>query len=277
MRIALCQSHVSFGDVEANLGRIEAALEKAQAESADVLCMPETFLQGYFQSREEAWENSVALDSSAFAGILERTARFEPMLLFGLNERRGDKLYNTVVVVERGRPVGSYSKANLVYDYFEPGAEFPVFEKAGVKFGVIICKDSSYLEPSLIAAMRAAQVIFSPHFNHIAYDAVEDHTRRVRAHHVARATETQCFVCKTNVVVTESEGTAAFGRAGVGVGDSFIVSPDGRFVVEAGRLVEALLVYDIAPEALPEERRWDEPNPAAARALAREYLRRVEA
>ena len=276
MRVALCQSHVSFGDVEANLGRVQAALGKAQAAAADVLCMPESFLQGYFRTREAAWENSVDLESDAFARVLDRLSPFEPMVLFGLNERRGAKLYNTVVVVDKGRLVGRYCKVNLVYDYFEPGSEFPVFERAGVRFGVIICKDSSFIEPALIAAMRGAQVIFSPHFNHIAYDGVESHTRRVRAHHVARASETQCFVCKTNVVVSERQGVEAFGREGVGVGDSFIVDPEGRFVAEAGLHREAFLVYDISPDDLPEGRRWDEPNPAAARALAGEYLRRAQ-
>ena len=277
MRVALYQGSVSFGDVDANLGRIEEALAKAEAEKADVLCMPETFLQGYFSTREGAWENSIDLEGESFAGILKRLAGFEPMLLLGLNERRGDKLYNTVVVVERGRYVGRYSKSNLVYSYFEPGVEFPVFEKAGVKFGIIICKDSSHVEPALIEAMRGAQVIFSPHFNFIGYEGVDGHTRRVRAHHVARATDTGTFVCRSNVTVPESQGAQNFGHPGVGVGDSFVVNPMGRFVVEAGILTETMLFYDIPQDELGgDDRRFRGALPAAAEQLAEEYRKVAE-
>ena len=274
MRVALYQGRVSFGDMEANLRRTEEALDKAEAQEADVLCMPESFLQGYFPNREQAWAHSIDLQSDAFLGICERLARGKTMVLLGLNERRGDKLYNTVVVMDRGQYVGRYAKNYLVHDYFERGGDFPVFEKAGVKFGIIICADSSAIEPALIPAMRGAQVIFSPHFNYIPYDGVHDHYVRVRSNHVARAMETACFVCRSNVIVPESQGVTVFDRKkpGVGVGDSFVVNPKGQFVLEAGILTEKLLVYDIPGDQLAgNQRRFHRVSAAIVEQLSAEY------
>jgi predicted amidohydrolase len=147
-----------------------------------------------------------------------------------------------------------------------------------VAFGIIICADSSSIEPALIAAMRGAQVIFSPHFNYIPYPNVHDHTRRVRASHVARAMETEAFVCKANVVVPESQGVqvfTAFGP-GVGVGDSFVVSPWGEFVAEAGLFTETTLVYDIPRDRLAgPKRRFHRVSPAMVEQLYVEYRRIV--
>ena len=127
--IAAFQGPVVFEDPEANLKSIEEATAQAQDAGASIVCFPETFLHGYFPSEERARENSVALDGPEFEAILGRLATFEPTILFGLNELRGDDLYNTEVVVEKGKLVGRYSKNYLVYNYFRRGHEFPVFER----------------------------------------------------------------------------------------------------------------------------------------------------
>ncbi|MDA1143241.1 MAG: carbon-nitrogen hydrolase family protein [Planctomycetota bacterium] len=272
MKIAACQTPVVFGDTEANLQVVLKALERSQDAGVDVLCMPETFLQGYFNNREDARKNSVSLDSDEFADMCERFGQFSPTLLLGLNELRGERLFNTVVVIEGGELVGRYSKNYLVFNYFCRGDEFPVFEKNGVTYGIIICADSSYMEPARIESMRGAQIIFSPHFNYIQHDGVDRHTRLVRNQHVARAVENEVFVVKTNVVVPESSGTSVFGYAGLGVGDSFILAPDGRPVAEAGLFTESLLIYDVPPEALAGKRRkFHRASQAVIDQLCKEY------
>ena len=191
-RVAAFQGRIKERDPEASLYRICEALEWADERSAHVLRMPESYLQGYFTDREEAWKNSLDLEGSEFADVCSRVSSYKATLLLGLNERRGEDLYNTVVVIERGRLVGKYSKNYLVHKYFERGLEFPVFERDGVKYAIIICADSSHVEPARIEAMRGAQVIFSPHFNRMPHDKVDHHLRRVRSHHVARAVENGC-------------------------------------------------------------------------------------
>ena len=237
-RVAAFQGRIQERDPEASLEATCNALSWADEWDAHVLCMPETYLQGYFDTFEEAWENSVDLESSEFADVCARVERYNATLILGLNERRGEELYNTSVVIEQGRLLGKYSKSYLVRNYFTPGEEFPVFQRDGVTFGIIICADSSPMEPSRILAMRGAQVIFSPHFNRMAHENIYHHLRRVRSHHIARASENRCWVVRSNVIWPHDEKH-------VGMGDSFIVDPIGQFVCEAGVLTETILFHAI--------------------------------
>ncbi|NCO41408.1 MAG: carbon-nitrogen hydrolase family protein [Armatimonadetes bacterium CG_4_10_14_3_um_filter_66_18] len=276
MKIAAYQGPVVFGDAEANLQATLDSLESAEAAGASVLCMPETFLHGYFPTQEQALANSVELAGDEFAALLERVRGYSPTLILGLNELRGDKLYNTAVVIERGKLLGRYSKNYLVYEYFERGHEFPVFERDGVTFGVIICADSSFMEPARIETMRGAQILFSPHFNYIGYDGVEDHTWRVRQHHIALAVKNDVYVVRANVTVPESVGEPIFGRKGVGVGDSFILNRCGRVLVAAGLFTHTLLVCEV-PEAdlASGQRPFHRVDAEIARQLAEEYAKVV--
>src|SRR5206468_2458774 len=135
--------------------------------------------------------------------------------------------------IERGRLVGKYSKNFPIFAYFQRGHEFPVFEKRGIKYAVAICADTSYTEALRIMAMRGARIVFTPHFNYIGHEGLDDHTRRVRNHHVAIALDNDVFVARSNVVVPESQGEPIFGYKGVGVGDAFILDRRGRALAEA--------------------------------------------
>lgn len=153
----------------------------------------------------------------------------------------------------------------LVYEYFKRGLEFPVFERAEVKYGIIICADSSNVEPARIEAMRGAQVIFSPHFNRISYPEVDHHFRRVRSHHVARAVENRCWVVRSNVI------WPADGKK-LGLGDSFILNELGELVSQAGVLTETILFYAIPKERLAMGKRsWDRSHPQIFQTLYSEY------
>lgn len=242
-RVAAFQGPIDERDPQASLARTIDALKWAHERDAHVLCMPETYLQGYFRERRDAWENSIDLESSEFADICSRVGEYSPTLLLGLNERRGEDLYNTVVAIEGGKLIGRYSKNYVCFDYFRPGLEFPVFERAGVKYGIIICWDSSFVEPARIEAMRGAQVIFSPHFNRMEHDKVDHHYRRVRRHHVARAIENGCWMVRSNVIC-RNDGQR------VGLGDSFIVNEVGEFVCEGGILTETMLFHAIPKDRL---------------------------
>ena len=88
-RVASFQGPIEERNPEASLERTCEALRWADERDAHVLCMPETYLQGYFSTREEAWEHSIDLESSEFAEVCERVGRFEATVLLGLNERRG--------------------------------------------------------------------------------------------------------------------------------------------------------------------------------------------
>jgi predicted amidohydrolase len=183
------------GDFEANLRTVIHGLELAADARVQILSFPESFLNGYFRKREDAEKHSFAIDSPTMRTVLERTARFDMVFMVGFNERRGARIANTVAVIERGKILGTYSKA-FPGMYFEPGRNFPIFEKHGLKFGLVICADGGYIEPARILALKGAQVIFAPHFNFVN-DPLE-HYQTVRSDHTARAIENGVYFVRGN-------------------------------------------------------------------------------
>jgi predicted amidohydrolase len=273
MKIAVFQGPVVFGDAEKNLATTERALQDAESRGAEILAMPETFLHGFYSPQKFEPRYAVDLQGAEFRRIQERFRSYECTLLLGLNERRGSNVMNTVVVLERGTLLGTYSKTYAYLSYETRGDQFPIFERRGIKFGIAICADTSYIEPARILAMKGAQILFTPHFNYIDYQHVADHTTEVRNHHVAMAIDNGVYVARSNVVVPESAGTEPLGYAGVGVGDSLILDRRGRVLAEAGISRQALLVADLPDDDLRQggPRRWRYTSPAIAQALYDQY------
>jgi len=217
MRIGHYQCVCRQGDFDANLATVIKGLELAIEARLDVVSFPEAMLTGYFAKEADARAHAVALDSPEMRRLLERTAPLDIMFLVGFTEQHEGRLHDTVAVIERGKLVGYYRKAMPIFPYLAPGREFPVFEKRGLTFGIVICADGGYIEPVRILALKGARVIFAPHYNFVG-DPV-DHYQMVRNDHVARAIENGVYFVRGNNVVS---GTAleGLGPLGFGYGDS---------------------------------------------------------
>jgi predicted amidohydrolase len=249
VRIAARQGRCVDGDPAANLEAAHRAIDAAGEEGADFLCLPEAFLSGY-GSREIVERGALSLDDHRLAELGTAAASWNLVLLVGLSERlaNGD-LGNTVAIYEQGARLGIYRKTMLTgsdaremrycRDY-----DLPVFEARGVTFGCIICHDSSFVEPAAVLAYKGAQVIFSPHYNAIAAETMDEHRIRVRNNHIGLAALLGVYVVRANVVGKDSirEGT-------LGYGDSAIFDPNGVPIAEAGLFRERLIVADVDPQA----------------------------
>lgn len=245
-----------------NLKTVIHGLKLTCEAKLDIVSFPESFLTGYFRDEKEARVNCFAVDSPEMNKVLEETAHFKILFMVGFNELRDGKLYNTVVVIENGIILGSYSKAFPIFDYFTPGRVFTVFEKNGLRFGVIICADGEYIEPARILALKGARVIFAPYYNCVT-DPV-GHYQRVRNDQVARAIENRVyFVCGNNVIPKKDEMLC------YGYGDSRILDPNGETVASAGLYDEYLKVYnlDLSRKYIYEKDRWFESSLKSATAL----------
>jgi len=245
MRIAHCQLESKLGDFDANLGKVVKGLERADKERAQIVSFPECFLTGYPDREEVVRKSAFALDAPHMMKLLDRTARFEATYIVGFNELRGKDLYNTAVVVQKGHILGTYSKCSAYMKFHKQGREFPVFERDGVKFGVIICSDGGYIEPARILALKGARIIFAPHYNYIGAKGLIAHFMHVRADHTARAVENAVWFVRGNNVVLEKDAGLSFD--GVGYGDSYVVDPFGEIVVRSRRHREDFIVADIDP------------------------------
>jgi predicted amidohydrolase len=249
MKIGHCQYETKTGDFEGNLAKVVRGLERAQREGVEIVCFPECFLTGYPNHEDLARKYAFAADSPQMLRVLDSTSRFEPTLIVGFNEARGRDLYNTALVAHKGHLLGTYSKCFAYQPFHKQGREFSVFERQGLKFGIVICADGGYVEPARILALKGARVIFSPHFNYISARHLIGHFQHVRADHVARAVENHIyFVRGNNVVLNKDESIT--GYDGIGYGDSYIVDPYGEMLVRSRRHVEDFIAADIDVSAV---------------------------
>ena len=241
VRIGHYQCVCQQGDFEANLNKVIEGLELASDAKLDIVSFPESFLTGYFPSEEDARANSFSVDSPQMRRVLQATARFEPLFMAGFNELRSGELWNTVAVIERGKLLGRYSKAMPIHRYFKPGRDFPVFEKNGLKFGIVICADGGYIEPTRILALKGARLVFAPHFNFVSRPV--RHYEMVRNDHIARAVENGVYFLRANNAVPD-RNLKGSNYEGYGYGDSYLLNPNGQIVAGAGLYHEYLMIYN---------------------------------
>lgn len=143
------------------LSVIQATAARAAEDGADIVCFPEGFLNGYTRERREAEARAVTFGSTKFAAMLDSLKNCLPVLIIGVIEERAGLLYNSAVVVERGRLVGTYRKRHPNEDCFEPGDELPVFDIAGMRVGIGICADArDYDDASRLASERVDVVVY---------------------------------------------------------------------------------------------------------------------
>jgi predicted amidohydrolase len=253
MRIAHCQFEPWCGDFDHNLARFEEGLQRAEAERADIVSFPECFLTGYPDTELGARAGAFAADSASMTRVLDVTSRHEPLAIVGFNEKRGDDLYNSAAVLHRGHLLGIYSKCSAYQKFHKQGRTFPVFEHKGVKFGVIICADGGYIEPTRILALKGARIIIAPHFNSIGASGLISHFMKVRADHAARAVENSVYFVRANNVVLDSKKSGLTHGESVGYGDSYIMDPGGEIVARSRRHVEDFIFADVDTSKGPDK------------------------
>lgn len=250
MKIGHYQLECAPGDVPANVDKVLNGLAEAHRESIEIISFPESFLTGYFSAESEARKCSFPIEGEEITTLLKRTAEFSPTWMVGFNELRDGQIFNTVFVATRGKLLGAYRKA-FPEPYFTPGRSFPVFERNGLKFGVVICADGGFIEPARILALQGARVIFAPHYNYIAPPDLINHFQTVRSDHIARAVENKVWFFRGNNVVSGYD--KAIGIEGVGYGESYLLDPRGEFVVRGVRHRECLIYTDIDVTHFPPE------------------------
>jgi len=163
---AIVQFRPILGNPEKNMRLIDQLIQPI--ENARLIVLPELASTGYnFKSKKEAFDLSEEIDNSTFVQFLTNISREKNThIVAGINERDGDKLYNTAVLVNKDGSVGKYRKAHLFVnekDIFEPGnLGFPVFELPGFTIGISICFDYLFPEIWRMMAQQGADIICHP-------------------------------------------------------------------------------------------------------------------
>ncbi len=249
--ISAYQGPCKDGDFAANLATTRAVIEEAKRRKSDFVVLPETFLSGY-DTVEHMRQGARPVDDPALQALVQESAGHGMVVLVGLARKTPEGIYNSELVIHAGKLLGVYDKAMLTGGDrktlgFLPGKAMPVFEAHGARFAVIICHDSSFPHPAMAARLKGAEILFSPHYNQIGRDRMDDHLRWTRNTHVSLACHMGMAVVRSNVVGVDPV-------RGLGYGGSVILSPQGEVLAEAKLFATELLTATITPEML--KRRW---------------------
>jgi NAD+ synthase (glutamine-hydrolysing) len=182
-------------DWEGNTQRLEAVLRQARSEDVDVLCCPELCLSGY--GCEDAFHSPdiASMSWRMLEKLLPETRGL--VVNFGLPIWHGGAVYNAVVLVVDGKPVGLVAKQHLAGDgiHYEPrwfkswpegvqvtwespqgplpmGDQTFDFQHDGrpLKLGFEICEDAWVADrPGGRLAGLAVDLILNPSASHFAF------------------------------------------------------------------------------------------------------------
>jgi len=162
--------------------------------------------------------------------------------------------YNTAAVIDAdGKYLGKYRKTHIPHCkpgfwekfYFRPGnLGYPVFETAYAKVGVYICYDRHFPEGARALGLAGAEIVFNPS---ATVAGLSEYLWKLEqpAHAVANG----YFIGAINRV-----GWEAPWKIGEFYGQSYFCDPRGRFVAEAPRDKDAVLVGDLNLDMIEEVR-----------------------
>ncbi|MHB0874782.1 MAG: carbon-nitrogen hydrolase family protein [Anaerolineae bacterium] len=246
IRIGTWQGPIVDNGLNRNLAKVREVIDQTKDLKLDFLCFPEVFLSGY--SAEAITESSVPLDCPPILEFITESSSHGTVILVGMSERRDDRIYNTQLVIHEGKLLGTYHKTILTgHDakYFATDLDLPVFDAKGIRFGVVICHDTSFVEPALYLRWRGARLLFTPHFNSIPPGGFPagnhsvsfwDHRTMVLNNQAALATLLKMVVVRSNVIIITPEH--------LGSGDSNIWNMDGERVAAGTPFVEGVVTAE---------------------------------
>ncbi len=236
MKIGFIQFAPVLGDVQATMKKLDELLPLSNG--VDLLVLPELCNSGYnFRSAEQAWATSEEIGDGDFVRYLESVCRARNChVVSGLNERDGEHLYNSAVLVGPQGYVGRYRKLHLFMnekDYFRPGDEgLPVFDIGSCKVGMLVCFDWIFPEPWRVLALKGANVVCHP--SNLVLPGLAQRGVPIRA------LSNRVYVVTANRIGTEGDLTFT--------GLSTIADPGGEVLVQASATDEAVSVAQMEVE-----------------------------
>lgn len=168
LRVACVQMAPEIGRKTANLEKSCGLIERAAAEGASLIVLPELCNTGYvFDSRAEAFGLAEAIpDGESSRAWGEAARRLGVTLVAGIAEREGPSLYNAAVLTGPEGHIGTYRKNHLWGEeklFFEPGnVGVPVWSLPFGRVAVAICYDQWFPEVYRLAALQGADIACTP-------------------------------------------------------------------------------------------------------------------
>ena len=168
LKIASAQLNAHVGDLHGNIAKAEAALERAKADGADILVLPEQFIIGY-PAEDLVLKPAAQADCRALAEDFAKLTKNGPAVVFNLPWVEAGKLYNTALFMRDGKISDARHKHHLpnygVFDeerIFTNGPLPDPIEFKGIKIGLPICEDLWQPGVASHLADLGAEILISP-------------------------------------------------------------------------------------------------------------------
>ncbi|MGY4649900.1 NAD(+) synthase [Mycobacterium sp. URHB0021] len=228
VRVAACTHHTALADPAANAESVLRMARDCHDENVALAVFPELTLSGY--SIEDILLQDALLDAveDALLDIVAASAELLPVLVVGAPLRYRHRIYNTAVVIHRGRALGVAPKSYLptYREFYErrqmaagdevrgairmgdvdvpfgPDLLFTAADMPGFVLHVEICEDMFVpIPPSSQAALAGATVLANLSGSPITIGRAEDRTL------LARSASARCLAAYVYAAAGEGEST----------------------------------------------------------------------
>lgn len=241
LRVALAQINLVVGDFNFNADKIKQYLKQAKRMGADVVLFPELAVTGYPPEDLLLKESFLKQCDKNLKKISRYTKGLT--VIIGFAEKKGKAIYNSAALLSDGKHIGTCRKMLLpnygVFDekrYFHEGNSPVKFRLKGATLGITICED--LWEDSGPGKILCGQgnVDLLLNISSSPFHKGKGKTREKMIQQRARSYRSH--IAYVNLVGGQDEL--------VFDGQSLVVAPDGKIIIQGNSFTEELICSDIA-------------------------------
>lgn len=246
VRVAICQILCVDGDREGNFRRVEYALEQARAAHADIAAFPESVILGW--ENPDAHRMAAPIPGADSDRVAALARKYGLMISIGLDEKDGDKLYDSAILVDKaGKILWKHRKLNVLAWLMDPPYSEGRPDGVGVtetefgRIGLVICADT--FEDAIAQRIQqlAPDLMLVPYGWAAPVDKWPEHAKELERLVARRAAQWKCPVVGTDVIGEMTHGP----WKGQTYGGASVV------VDAAGKVIEVLRDRDVEVRTVP--------------------------
>ena len=244
-------------------------VRQAAAAGGQVVLLPELFERPYFcqERRYEYYSYAAPVEeNAAVQALLPLSQELDLVLPVSFYERDGNRLFNSVALLESGKLRGGYRKTHIHDDhyyqeklYFVPGdTGFMVWQTRYGRVGVGICWDQWFPETARCMALEGAEMLLYPTAIGsepiLNCDSMPHWRRCMQGHAAANLMPVMAANRYGEETVTPCPENGGQSSSLLFYGSSFITDPTGEVIAQAPRQEEAVLTASFDLDDLDKDR-----------------------